>query len=70
VIDPTSSLARQGLDAETLLYTELGGGGTHGIMHTVSIIDEKWIKSYLPRIKAVDIFRLAGMQLDRTRKVV
>ena len=69
VIDPTSALARQGKDGETLLYTELGGGGTHGIMHTVSIIDSKWIKSYLPRIKEVDIFRLAGMEVERSRRI-
>lgn len=39
IIDPTSALARQGKDAEILLYTELGGGSNHGIMHTVSVID-------------------------------
>ena len=50
VIDPTSALARQGKDVETLLYTELGSGASHGIMHTVSMIDQKWIKAYLPRI--------------------
>jgi len=45
-----------------LLYTELGGGNSsHGIMRTVSIIDGKWIKSYLPKTKNVDTFRLAGM---------
>ena len=63
VIDPTSALARQGIDTETILYTELGGGSSHGIMNTVSIIDSKWIKAYLPRIKAIDIFRLAGMEI-------
>jgi hypothetical protein len=52
-----------------LLYTELGGGTNHGIMRTVSIIDSKWIKSYLPKTKNVDTFRLAGMQLERLRKV-
>ena len=39
-------------------------------MNIVSIIDSKWIKTYLPRIKAVDIFRLAGMQIERSRKVI
>ena len=38
-------------------------------MHTVSVIDAKWIKSYLPKIKEVDIFRLAGMKLERSTKV-
>jgi hypothetical protein len=69
IIDPTSALARQGKDAETLLYTELGGGANHGIMHTVSVIDDKWIKSYMPKIKNVDIFRLAGMEVERSRRV-
>jgi hypothetical protein len=65
IIDPTSALALQGKDGETLLYTELGGGSNHGIMRTVSIIDAKWIKSYLPKTKNVDTFRLAGMTLTR-----
>jgi hypothetical protein len=38
-MDPTSALAVLGKDSETLLYTELGGGSTHGIMRTVSVID-------------------------------
>ena len=63
MIDPTSALALQGKMAETLLYTELGGGSTHGIMRTVSVIDAKWIKSYLPKTKDIDTFRLAGMQI-------
>lgn len=69
LIDPTSALALQGKDAETLLYTELGGGSNHGIMRTVSIIDNKWIKPYLPKTKNVDTFRLAGMRIERSRVV-
>ncbi len=69
MIDPTSALALQGKDAEMLLYTELGGGSSHGIMRTVSVIDGKWIKTYLPKTKSVDTFRLAGVQLERARKV-
>lgn len=38
-------------------------------MRTISVIDGKWIKTYLPKIKSVDTFRLAGMELERTRKV-
>lgn len=30
-------------------------------MRTVSVIDAKWIKTYLPKTKNVDTFRLAGM---------
>lgn len=63
MIDPTSALALQGKDAEMLLYTELGGGSSHGIMRTVSVIDGKWIKAYLPKTKNVDTFRLAGVQV-------
>lgn len=62
-------MALQGKDSENLLYTELGGGSSHGIMRTNSVIDGKWIKTYLPKIKSVDTFRLAGMELERTRKV-
>lgn len=63
MIDPTSALALQGKMAETVLYTQLGGGSTHGIMRTLSVIDSKWIKSYLPKTKNIDTFRLAGMQI-------
>jgi hypothetical protein len=38
-------------------------------MRTVSIIDQKWIKSYLSKIKNVDTFRLAGMRIERSRVV-
>jgi hypothetical protein len=38
-------------------------------MRTVSIIDGKWIKTYLPKTKNVDTFRLAGMEIERSRKV-
>lgn len=38
-------------------------------MRTVSVIDSKWIKSYLPKTKNIDTFRLAGMELERSRRV-
>jgi hypothetical protein len=60
-MDPTSALGLQNFDAETVLFTELGGGSGKGIMHTVSVIDEKWILNYLPRTKKIDNFRLAGI---------
>ena len=43
ILDPTSALALQEKDGEVLLYTELGGGSSHGIMRTVSIVGAKWI---------------------------
>ena len=67
VLDPTSALAMQGINARTVLFTELGAGGQKGIMRTVSIIDSKWIKSYLPRTKDIDVFRLAGISFDTKR---
>ncbi len=38
-------------------------------MHSVSIIDEKWISSYLPKTKQIDNFRLAGIAFDSERKI-
>ena len=33
------------------------------------MIDGKWIKGYLGRTKDVDVFRLAGMEVERSRVV-
>jgi hypothetical protein len=42
-LDPTSALSQQNIISPCLLFTELGMGGSRGIMRSVSIIDPKWI---------------------------
>lgn len=63
-MDPTSALGMQNLDSPSVLFTELGAGSSRGIMRQVSIIDKKWIESYLPKTKEVDNFRLSGMAFE------
>lgn len=50
-MDPTCALGLLNLDSPCVLFTELGAGNSKGIMRQVSIIDKKWIESYLPRTK-------------------
>lgn len=38
-------------------------------MHSVSVIDQKWISSYLPRTKKIDNFRLAGIEFESRRTI-
>ena len=68
IIDPTSALEQQNVKARTVLFTELAAGGNRGIMRTISMIDSKWIKDYLPKTKEIDIFRLAGIEFNSERK--
>lgn len=66
-MDPTCALGLLQLDSPCVLFTELGAGSSRGIMRQVSIIDKKWIESYLPKTKEVDNFRLAGIEFDDKR---
>ena len=67
-MDPTSALGIQDSVGECVLFTELGAGSSKGIMHTVSLIDNRWISSYLGKTKQIDNFRLAGIAFDSERK--
>lgn len=62
-LDPTSALSQQNIISPCLLFTELGMGGSRGIMRSVSIIDPKWIEPYLKRTREIDFFRLSGIKI-------
>ena len=68
-LDPGSALSLQNSVSPYLLYTELSTGGSRGMMRSVSIIDNKWIESYLKRIKEIDFFRLSGIELERNSNI-
>lgn len=68
-MDPTSALGLLNLDAAYVLFTELGAGVSKGIMRQVSVIDRKWVESYLPKTREVDNFRLAGIEFEQGRAI-
>ena len=38
-------------------------------MRMVSVINNKWITPYLPKIAKLDVFRLSGMEIQRSRQL-
>lgn len=75
ILDPSSSYSKKEKYPNYLIFTELGGNSmglnlfnlARGFMRLVSEVERSWVEGYMDMSKELDLFRLAGMEIDTAK---